>query len=494
MSLLCVGVKTDYTWEQVSPLDDYVHREDGYYNYTFVAVWNCDGYTLHVLNMTSQKWMDETVTTTPIWWHHLYIAIPKTPRHFTDFHLFIGDGEHGDPWPTSCDSDSRLTYLGDFVRNTGAVAANIRQVPYQPLFFTDTPNVPRTEDMIIARSWRYYIEEIVDDPDVVLPVPMVKAAKKAVDTVIEYSAKVNPALQLTRVMPSGRSKRGWTTWLLAATDKRVFAMVPIVLTVGNWHENLMHHYRSYGAWSWAMSPYYAENITQYINNPRTYEAFEWVGIDYMIYNQRYSMPKLVVHSTGDEFFLNDDPWYFFTKLQSPKFVLTIENAEHVLGSQQPKVDRMSMDFFEAALAVERGEFTWPVVSWARSESVDDGTIGVFTNPTPLSVTAWWADTTNRTCDEETGICRRDFRLTTAVPRGPNPITWVEIAVTGSGNSYQVTLPKPADGVYRGFFLALTFAGSRPGDVLYVTTELNILPNVLPYNACTSPEECTGTIV
>lgn len=28
--------------------------------------------------------------------------------------------------------------------------------------------------MIIARSWRYYIEEIVDDPDVVLPVPMVK--------------------------------------------------------------------------------------------------------------------------------------------------------------------------------------------------------------------------------------------------------------------------------------------------------------------------------
>lgn len=34
----------------------------------------------------------------------------------------------------------------------------------------------------------------------------VQAAKKAVDTVIEYSAKINPALQLTRVMPSGRSK------------------------------------------------------------------------------------------------------------------------------------------------------------------------------------------------------------------------------------------------------------------------------------------------
>lgn len=60
-----------------------------------------------------------------------------------------------DRWPTSCDSDSRLTYLGDFVRNTGAVAANIRQVPYQPLFFTVRTNlhyVPSLNKTIHSKS------------------------------------------------------------------------------------------------------------------------------------------------------------------------------------------------------------------------------------------------------------------------------------------------------------------------------------------------------
>ncbi len=34
--------------------------------------------------------------------------------------------------------------------------------------------MPRIEDQIISRTWRYYVEGIVDDPDVVLPVAMVK--------------------------------------------------------------------------------------------------------------------------------------------------------------------------------------------------------------------------------------------------------------------------------------------------------------------------------
>lgn len=39
-------------------MDEYVNWDDGYYNYTPVAIWNCGEYTLHALNMTSQKWMD----------------------------------------------------------------------------------------------------------------------------------------------------------------------------------------------------------------------------------------------------------------------------------------------------------------------------------------------------------------------------------------------------------------------------------------------------
>ena len=30
--------------------------------------------------MTSQKWLDETITTRPVWWHILVVIVPETVR------------------------------------------------------------------------------------------------------------------------------------------------------------------------------------------------------------------------------------------------------------------------------------------------------------------------------------------------------------------------------------------------------------------------------
>lgn len=32
--------------------------------------------TGYVLNMTSQKWLDESIVTRPIWWHILVVVVP----------------------------------------------------------------------------------------------------------------------------------------------------------------------------------------------------------------------------------------------------------------------------------------------------------------------------------------------------------------------------------------------------------------------------------
>ena len=97
---------------------------------------------------------------------------------------------------------------------------------------------------------------------------MAKAGVKALDTVENFltSATAPPevyrdskttgdshrvqiqALELnpTHHIVSGASKRGYSTWHVAAVDPRVIAMVPIVMDELNFAENVQHHYRSLG--------------------------------------------------------------------------------------------------------------------------------------------------------------------------------------------------------------------------------------------------------
>ena len=79
-----------------SPLDDYVNQPDPHYSYKLLAVYDNIGYKVVVLNMTSQKWLDETFTTNPIWWHYLCITVPdKITRPDTGF-IFIDGGSNKD--------------------------------------------------------------------------------------------------------------------------------------------------------------------------------------------------------------------------------------------------------------------------------------------------------------------------------------------------------------------------------------------------------------
>jgi PhoPQ-activated pathogenicity-related protein len=74
-----------------TPLDDYVNAPDSHFSYSMIKTYEMTGYKLYVLNMTSQKWLDETLVKNPIWWHYLVITIPdKITR--PDAGLLLIDG------------------------------------------------------------------------------------------------------------------------------------------------------------------------------------------------------------------------------------------------------------------------------------------------------------------------------------------------------------------------------------------------------------------
>ena len=47
-----------FYFAQQTPLDDYVKAPDPHYNYTLLKTYRIEGYTLYILNLTSQKWLD----------------------------------------------------------------------------------------------------------------------------------------------------------------------------------------------------------------------------------------------------------------------------------------------------------------------------------------------------------------------------------------------------------------------------------------------------
>ena len=94
-------------------------------------------------------------------------------------------------------------------------------------------------------------------------------------------------------------QRGWTAWLHAAIDDRVIAVAPTVLSCLNVQEVyvdiiltamlhvvrtkvlsklqhrfsgfqvMRHYFTSLGGWPLAFGPYYAENITSWMDHPHT---------------------------------------------------------------------------------------------------------------------------------------------------------------------------------------------------------------------------------
>lgn len=159
--------------QELTALDRYVAEPDPSYSFRLARSAPGVGYTAHVLEMTSQTWRSAREVDRPAWRHWMRIFVPSRPRTSIGF-LLINGGSNQDEPPAAEDLD-----IAPVAALVGAVAAEIRTIPNQPLTFADR-TTPLSEDALIAYTWDKFLR--TGDERWPAQLPMTKAAIRALDT------------------------------------------------------------------------------------------------------------------------------------------------------------------------------------------------------------------------------------------------------------------------------------------------------------------------
>ena len=452
----------EWMWgdNDVAPIDEYVALDDGYFSWSggetplkfddstikmfdLVGVEDVDVY---YLNMTSQKWLDESIVTRSIWYHEVYVTVPKSinPSFRNKGFIYIGGGgNQEDPNFVPTSSYYELSLAIKFSSDTNTIGVVVNQIPNEALRFEDdhyadwdreddlsgpppsrirnedgsyTPakGKRRSEDGIIAYTWWKFEQLGYRDEDAhwLLRFPMVKAVTKAMTAAEEFvNQKLGDNVALDDWMVAGASKRGWTTWMVGAVDRRVRIICPLVMDLLRLNKQMHSHFSNLGGYTFAFEDYYWENLTHYVDT-------EYMGalskhVDPWSYRERYRARDITVYITntgGDEFFLIDDNHAYFQEFFMPKnrkYQRYLRNAEHSMaahGLSNSNIIRSLEEvylrrFGEHDLDNPDVEFN---IEYEETETSYIAHINFTTSQQPESVNMYYARSQSKK--------RRDFRL------------------------------------------------------------------------------------
>lgn len=475
---------------EMTALDRYVAAPDASYSYSFdpsnkrlVHTDEDETYTAYLLEMTSQTWRNAPAEVNRnVWKHWLVVVVPKTLWFNDKAMLFIAGGDNDDDVPDLRNPDDDVNAILQMAGSTGSVMAILLQVPNQPLIFSEDdpsdPNSFKTEDGIIARTFKKFGEEyeLGGDPSTTTwpaLLPMVKSAVRAMDTIQRFVADpryVPNGPSIKKFVVAGGSKRGWTTWLTGAVDQpRVVAIAPAVIDMLNMDVSMDHHYAAYdGAYSEAVGDYVLENVMQQLHSEMGQALLKIVD-PYEFRNRFGSLPKFMLNSTGDEFFVPDSAQFYIHDLPGPKWLRYVPNTNHSLNVDTSDAEESLASFYASVLFnIERPQFTWTLE--------DDNTILVRTTSWPYgtpTVRLWQGHVE----PEPQHPNKRDFRravvgdIWSSSPLTPLP---------GGAYAGQVTVPETG---WTGFFVELEYAFPYigvPVPPLKFTTQIRIVPEIDPY--------------
>lgn len=315
--------ETVYKWEKAAPLAENGRSLFGDPTADFLLSALAQGAQVQDLAVTSLQWQGGT------WKHRVQLVKPAKMLYPDRALLIVTFGE----------GSAQEAMLAKVAANVnGAPAAILYGVPNQPLFGLK-------EDALIAHTFVKYLE--TGDSDWPLLFPMTKSAVKAMDAISEFSDK-EWGRKIDKFVVSGGSKRGWTTWLTAAVDKRVVGIVPMVYNNLNLSKQMPHQLESWGAYSRSISDYTEHDLPSALKT----EKGRYLAslIDPWTYRERFTMPKLIINAANDSYWPLDAMNLYRADLPGQTDVLHAPNAGHVMNGQEMRVFATASGWFRRLAA------------------------------------------------------------------------------------------------------------------------------------------------
>jgi PhoPQ-activated pathogenicity-related protein len=344
-------------------LVEYVTKKDDSFSWKLADTKKTDTGTIYEIDLVSQTWHDIK------WDHKLQVFVPKDTKPQATMVLWNQGGT-----PNLLSGALGL----QIAERAKAPVAFLYGVPKQPLFGG------KKEDGLIAETFVRYLE--TKDGSWPLLFPMVKSVVKAMDALQQF-AKKEWDFEVKSFVVTGASKRGWTSWLTAATgDKRVKAIAPIVIDTLNMPVQMKNQVAAFGKPSEMIRDYTERKLVPIPDTPEAKKL--WLMIDPWVYREKLTMPKMIINGANDPYWPLDALNSYWDDLKGDKWLLYVPNAGHDLRER----DKDGKPELLPMRAVNT------LAAFARSQIFDK----------PMPGMTW-------VCDEKEGVCRLTVTPKTAKP-------------------------------------------------------------------------------
>ena len=307
LMIFLIVVFTSCALSAAEGLTSYIEKEDSSYKYSLekVRLFNNRQVSITDIKMTSQNWQGAD------WEHSVEIIYPSNCVNTGTALLIALPGEP---------NDNNIALAAYFASNMGTPLVMLYNVPNQP-------SEGKSEEALVAYSITKAHEDVNSVP---VLFPMVKSVVKTMDMVEEFTRE-NFENGIYQFIISGTAIRGWSTWLAAASDdQRIIGTIPVGFDLVSIEKQLEKQKDYYGNYSESLTDYANIKLDELIKTTNGKKIAD--VIDPFAYNERLTLPKLIINSTNDQFGTVDSASIYFNELKGDSnYLFYIPNAKHDFG-------------------------------------------------------------------------------------------------------------------------------------------------------------------